>query len=127
MAKKIFVLIDEIQYLNSPANFIKLITDHYKNFKLIVSGSSTFEIRKKMEKALVGSYPKIALLKIKEKKEKYLSQIINTYLKKDIRNLAGIKEIEKYNLKKYFCVSLRGYKKHNKNLIYPWELKIINN
>ena len=52
--KRIFVLVDEIQYLENPTNFIKLVNDHYLNLKLIVSGSSTFEIRKKFEKALVG-------------------------------------------------------------------------
>jgi hypothetical protein len=143
--ERIFVLIDEIQYLENPMNFLKLVSDHYRNLKLIVSGSSTFEIRKKIERALVGralvfeifglsfeeflifkeyqkglepiltkikieelkelfsefvlygSYPKISLIFEKEKKEKYLWQIIDTYLKKDIRDLAEIKEIEKFN------------------------------
>lgn len=145
LEKRIFVLIDEIQYLKNPTNFLKLVNDHYRNFKLIVSGSSTFEIRKKIGKALVGralifeifglsfeeflifkkyvkgikpvltgvkeeelkklfaefilfgSYPKISLIPEKEKKEKYLWQIIDTYLKKDIRDLAEVKEIEKFN------------------------------
>jgi len=145
LKKKIFVLIDEIQYLDEPTNFLKLAVDHYKNFKLIVSGSSTFEIRKKIGQALVGrafvfevfglsfeeflifkeygkglspvftrvkqeelkklfeefvlfgSYPKISLISEKEKKEKYLWQIVDTYLKKDIRDLAEVKEIEKFN------------------------------
>ena len=145
LERKVFVLIDEIQYLKSPTNFLKLIVDHYPGFKLIVSGSSTFEIKQKFEKALVGrifvfeifglsfeeflifkgceketgvvltkikenelkelfkefvlygSYPKIALIPEKEKKEKYLWQIIDTYLKKDIRDLAEIRETEKFN------------------------------
>ena len=145
LKKKIFILIDEIQYLKNPTNFLKLISDHYKNFKLIVSDSSTFEIRKKFGKALVGralifelfglsfkefllfkgyqkplepvltsikeeelkelftefvlygSFPKIALVSEKEKKEKHLWQIVDTYLKKDIRDLAEVKEVEKFN------------------------------
>ena len=145
LKKRVFVLIDEIQYLDKPTNFLKIVSDHYENFKLIVSGSSTFEIRKKIGKALVGrafvfevfglsfeefltfkeydkkitpiltkikeeeikklfeeyvlfgSYPKISLISEKEKKEKYLWQIIDTYLKKDIRDLAEVKEIEKFN------------------------------
>lgn len=145
LKKRVFVLIDEIQYLKNPTNFLKLISDHYRNLKLIVSGSSTFEIRRKVEKALVGralifeilglsfeeflifkeyqkglepvltrvkeeelrelfteftlygSYPKISLISEKEKKEKYLWQIIDTYLKKDIRDLAVIRETEKFN------------------------------
>ena len=145
LKKKVYVLIDEIQYLENPTNFLKLSVDHYRNLKLIVSGSSTFGMKKKVEKALVGrtlvfevfglsfaeflifkgykkgvktvltkikeeelknifteftiygSYPKISLISGKEKKEKYLRQIIDTYLKKDIRDLAEIKEIEKFN------------------------------
>ncbi len=143
--KRTFFLIDEIQYLNNPANFIKLVVDHCPNIKLIASGSSTFEIKKKLEKALVGrtytfeifglsfeefllfknygkksipiytnikqqelvklfeeftifgSLPKVVLMTEKEKKEKYLWQIIDTYLRKDIRDLAGVKEIDKFN------------------------------
>ena len=145
LKKRIFVLIDEIQYLDNPTNFLKLVSDHYRNLKLVVSGSSTFEIRKKIGQALVGralifeifglsfeefltfkeykqgitpvltkikeeelknlfeefvlfgSYPKISLISEREKKEKYLWQIIDTYLKKDIRDLAEVKEIEKFN------------------------------
>jgi hypothetical protein len=145
LKKRVFVLIDEIQYLTNPTNFLKLTYDHYPNIKLIVSGSSTFEIRRKIDKALVGralvfeifglsfkefltfkeykkgleavltkvkeeelkelfrefviygSYPKIALIQEKEKKEKYLWQIIDTYLRKDIRDLAEIRETEKFN------------------------------
>jgi len=145
LEKRVYVLIDEIQYLKNPTNFLKLLSDHYLDFKAVVSGSSTFEIRKKMEKALVGravvfeifglsfeeflifkgynkpiepvltevkeeelktlftefvlygSYPRVPLMSEKEKKERYLWQIIDTYLKKDIRDLAEIKEVEKFN------------------------------
>lgn len=145
LKKKVFVLIDEVQYLKNTTNFLKLTKDHYRNIKLIVSGSSTFEIRKKIGKALVGrtlvfeifglsfeeflifkeykkgsqpvftkikedelkelfkeyvlfgNYPKISLIFGKERKEKYLWQIIDTYLKKDIRDLAEVKEVEKFN------------------------------
>lgn len=143
--KKIFVFIDEIQYLKNPSSFLKLAADHYKNIKLVVSGSSSFEIKNKFkdslvgrtvnfeifnlsfeefllfkgisfeqktaftekkinelkelfeEYALYGGYPKIVLEPELEKKEKYLQQIIDTYVKKDIRDLAGIKDIEKFN------------------------------
>jgi len=43
--EKIVIFIDEIQYLNNPTNFLKYIYDNYKNIKLIISGSSTLEIR----------------------------------------------------------------------------------
>ncbi|TRZ77627.1 ATP-binding protein [bacterium] len=144
---KVFVLIDEIQYLENPSSFLKLIADHHKNIKLIVSGSSSFAIKSKFKDSLVGrtvnfeifplsfeefllfkkqsinsslqkkltdkavnelkewfeeftlygGYPKIVLTKSVELKEKYLQQIIDTYIRKDIKDLADIREIDKFN------------------------------
>ncbi len=143
--KKLWVFIDEIQYLSNPSNFLKLIYDHYKNINLLVSGSSTFEIRKKFKDSLVGrtlifevfplsffeflrfkgekiptgtkitekrknelkklfieyvrygGYPRIVLTEEGRKKEKYLSQIINSYILKDIRDIGNIRDIGKFN------------------------------
>src|SRR4030043_1669334 len=50
--KKCFVLVDEIQYLADPSSFLKLVADHHKNIKLIVSGSSSFAIKTKFQDAL---------------------------------------------------------------------------
>ena len=49
------------------------------------------------EYILYGGYPKIVLTPEIEKKEKYLQQIIDTYVKKDIRDLADVKDIDKFN------------------------------
>ena len=143
--KKSYILIDEIQYLSNPSSFLKLIADHHKNLKLIISGSSSFAIKSKFRDSLVGrtvnfeifnlsfreflffknykfkdgvtftqkkidelhsrfreyvlygGYPKIVLTPEVEKKEKYLQQIIDTYVKKDIRDLAAVKDIDKFN------------------------------
>lgn len=143
--KKIFVFIDEIQYLENPSSFLKLISDHHKNIKLVVSGSSSFAIKDKFKDSLVGrtvnfeifnlsfkeflvfknyyfeegkaftgkkidelkklfreyvlygGYPKIVLTPEIEKKEKYLQQIVDTYVKKDIRDLASVKDVDKFN------------------------------
>jgi predicted AAA+ superfamily ATPase len=142
--EKVFVLIDEIQYLKNPSSFLKLTYDHYKNLKLIVSGSSSFEIKSKFkdslagrtlefeifplsfeefmifknstlygtdftakkieelkiyfkEYVLYGGYPKIVLTDDIELKEKYLKQLIDTYIKKDIRDLASVKDVYKFN------------------------------
>jgi len=51
---KIFLIIDEIQYLDDPTKFLKIMHDHYPALKLIVSGSSTFEIKKKFKESLAG-------------------------------------------------------------------------
>jgi len=143
--KKLYVFIDEIQYLENPSSFLKLAADHYKSIKLIVSGSSSFAIKSKFkdslvgrtvdfeihslsfqeflafkeyrfepgkvftqkkidelrnqfkEYALYGGYPKIVLTRELEKKERYLQQIIDTYVKKDIRDLANVKDLDKFN------------------------------
>ena len=143
--KKLFVLIDEIQYLAEPSSFLKLIADHHRYLKLIVSGSSSFEMKSKFkdslvgrtvnfeiyplsfrelltfkgvsyipeiplteikirelqvlyfEYALYGGYPKIVLTDERDRKEKYLQQIIDTYIRKDIRDLAEIKDVNRFN------------------------------
>ncbi len=144
-SNKVYVLIDEIQYLDHPSGFLKLVADHYKNIKLIISGSSSFEIKSKFKDSLAGrtvnfeifnlsfeefllfnnyyfdknekvtekkinelialfenyvrygGFPKVVLTKEIDVKEKYLQQIIDTYVKKDIRDLARVKDIEKFN------------------------------
>ncbi|MDR1944656.1 MAG: AAA family ATPase [Candidatus Peribacteria bacterium] len=46
--------IDEIQLLDNPSNFLKLIYDMFhKNIKLVVSGSSSFYIDKKFKDSLM--------------------------------------------------------------------------
>ncbi len=53
--QKIFVFIDEIQYLDDPASFLKYLYDeHRESIKLIVSGSSSFYIDKKFKDSLSG-------------------------------------------------------------------------
>ena len=46
---------------------------------------------------LYGGYPKIVLTPEVYRKEKYLQQIVDTYVKKDIRDLAGVMDIDKFN------------------------------
>jgi predicted AAA+ superfamily ATPase len=143
--KKLFVLIDEIQYLEDPSSFLKLLADHHRYLKIIVSGSSSFEMKSKFKDSLVGrtvnfeiyplsfrefllfkgvpfipaehftekktmelrslytefalygGYPKIALTSEVNIKERYLQQIVDTYVRKDIRDLAEIKDVTKFN------------------------------
>jgi hypothetical protein len=143
--KKLYVLIDEIQYLSNPSSFLKLLADHHHNLKMIVSGSSSFEMKSKFKDSLVGrtvnfeiyplsfkefllfkgiplidlphytdkkiselqslfrefalfgGYPKIVMASEIKIKETYLQQIIDTYIRKDIRDLAEIKDVVKFN------------------------------
>lgn len=49
------IFIDEIHYLSDPAKFIKILVDHYSHrIKLILSGSSSLEIKNKFKESLVG-------------------------------------------------------------------------
>ncbi len=53
--QKIFVLIDEIQYLQNPTNFLKYHFDiHFEKIKIICSGSSAFYIDQKFKDSLAG-------------------------------------------------------------------------
>lgn len=143
---RIYLFVDEIQYLSNPSSFLKLTHDHHAEIKMIVSGSSSFEIKSKFKDTLVGrtvnfelfpldfeeflwfkkqsfhlkniinnkvligelqtlydkyvlfgGYPKIVMTEEVEIKEKYLQQIIDTYIKGDIRDIANIRHIEKFN------------------------------
>ncbi|MEK7449080.1 MAG: ATP-binding protein [Planctomycetota bacterium] len=143
----LYLFIDEIQYLKNPSNFLKIMRDHYAGrIKLLVSGSSSFELKSKFKESLVGrtvnfevyplsfrewlffkghhlnlgqkvisgltteelkksykeyvlygGYPRIVLENDVSRKEVYLQQIIDTYIRKDIRDLAGIKDILRFN------------------------------
>ncbi len=50
-----FLLIDELQYLDNPSNFLKYFYDEYKGrLKIIASGSSAFYLDKKFKDSLAG-------------------------------------------------------------------------
>ena len=53
--KKSYFLIDEIQYLDNPSNFLKYLYDEHRDkIKLIVTGSSSLELKAKLQDSLVG-------------------------------------------------------------------------
>ena len=53
--KRIYFLIDEIQYLKDPTNFLKYLYDEYEyNVKIIATGSSAFYIDNKFSDSLAG-------------------------------------------------------------------------
>ncbi len=52
---KNYFLIDEIQYLDNPSNFLKLLYDKYADrIKLIVTGSSSLEMKASLQDSLAG-------------------------------------------------------------------------
>lgn len=143
------VFIDEIQYLDEPTSLLKYTHDHFKHIKLIVSGSSTLEIRQKFKDSLAWrlfkfdinplnfeeflvfkgkenlakqiwkniefdiinkelkffyqeyllfwGYPKIALTNWIDEKKRYLKQLYDSYIQKDIKDIWKIKDVETFN------------------------------
>jgi len=51
--KDTYLFIDEVQYLDNPSSFLKLLADH-SQIHVIVSGSSSFKIKSKFKDSLVG-------------------------------------------------------------------------
>lgn len=94
LTKKNYIFVDEIQYMTNPTNFLKLVADRHRNLKLIVSGSSTLEIRQKFKDSLAGRkvvfevYPLDFYEFLIFKDEERLAE---TILKSDIRHI-GIKD-----------------------------------
>ena len=53
--KRVIVFMDEIQYLDDPSNFLKLLYDEYsKTIKIVATGSSAFYIDKSFKDSLAG-------------------------------------------------------------------------
>ena len=53
--KRVYVLIDEIQYLPNPTHFLKLLFDKYAPaLKIVATGSSAFYIDQKFKDSLAG-------------------------------------------------------------------------
>lgn len=52
---KAYILIDEVQYLEKPSNFLKLLFDKYSDkIKIVATGSSAFYINNKFTDSLAG-------------------------------------------------------------------------
>lgn len=53
--EKIFLFIDEIQYLQNASSVLKLFVDHHSDkFKIITSGSSVLSIKSNMKQSIMG-------------------------------------------------------------------------
>ncbi len=155
--EKVYLFIDEVQYLDNPSSIIKLLCDHHSHkIKLVVSGSSTFNIKKKFKDSLVGrififhvypldfeefldfrgwegnigvdypepinekikpffleylkygAYPAITQMGSAAKKLNYLKHIIDLYIRKDIRDIGNIRNIDKFNALLRYLADLSG-------------------
>src|SRR3989339_897410 len=95
---KQYVFIDEIQYLDDPSNFLKLLYDEKRSqIKIIASGSSSFYIDKKFRDSLAGrkylfeifalNFDEFILFKNEENILKQKGQKISAYYQDKIRAL----------------------------------------
>ncbi|HBE44031.1 MAG TPA: AAA family ATPase [Deltaproteobacteria bacterium] len=124
------LVIDEAQRVKGIGLNLKLVVDHIKGVKVIVTGSSSFDLawdigepltgRKytlklfplsqmeissieqrfeteaNLESRLVyGSYPEVVLTADNQLKEKYLKEVVGSYLYKDILELEGLRHPDK--------------------------------
>ncbi len=54
--EKKYLFIDEVQRLDNPGLTLKIIYDNFPNLKVLVTGSSSFEIKNTLSDALTGRY-----------------------------------------------------------------------
>lgn len=124
------LIIDEAQEINDIGKKLKLIVDTIDNIRVLISGSSAFELNNQVGEPLVGrmsviklfpiaqvefqeyeslletrsnlnnrliygSYPELLHLDDNKEKEKYLRELVYSYLLKDILAFEGIKKRDK--------------------------------
>ena len=88
--RPLYLFIDEIQYLDNPAQLVKLLVDHHPEIKIIASGSSSTGLRKKFKDSLPGRKQEFHLqsLTFKEflifRDERQLSELTRNFCLKDI-------------------------------------------
>ncbi len=167
--KKSLLIFDEIQLLKDPSNMLKLLHDHFKNLKIIATGSSSLQIKSKFSDSLAGrkkvfiidpldfdefllfksedkllklrelffhekdkqslkplieakskaflelfneytvfgGYPEVVLKDAKKDKVEKLDSIVSSYIKKDIKDLVHIENIEGFNnLIRYLAINI---------------------
>jgi hypothetical protein len=124
------LVVDEAQKISHIGINLKLIVDHIPEIRIIVTGSSSFDLARStgepltgrkytlklfplaqmeigqiekihqteanLENRLIyGSYPEVVLMKDNKGREKYLKEIVSSYLYKDILELDGIRHSAK--------------------------------
>ncbi len=104
--KKLYVFIDEIQRIKEPGIFLKGIYDSNLNCKLIISGSSSLEIKSKVVEPLTGRKKTFFLYPLSFKE-------FVLFKEKNIDQFKPIKKVYLDKLKKYLDEYLRygGYPK----------------
>ncbi len=122
--------IDEAQQIPEIGKALKLMVDHIPDIKIIITGSSAFDLSNKIgepltgrkttfylfpfsqteynqnetivetsgrlnERLILGNYPELFQLNDRNDKVRYLSELISSYLFKDILRFEGIRSADK--------------------------------
>lgn len=125
------LIIDEAQKIPNIGLNLKLIVDQIPNIKVLVSGSSPFDLSQQIGEPLTGrkttlklfpvsakeivenfgldyqesllpqnlifgSFPEVLVSKEQAQKEKYLKELLDSYLLKDLLALEGVKKSKKF-------------------------------
>jgi len=127
---KLFLVLDEAQKIPNIGSSLKLMIDEIKGLKIIVTGSSAFDVEnytgepltgrkitfnlyplaeqeydqihplnvrkdKLRERLIYGNYPELLQLRTKAEKNRYLNDLVSSYLLKDILSFENIKNSDK--------------------------------
>jgi len=127
---KLFLVIDEAQKIPDIGNCLKLMVDEIEGLKILITGSSAFDVKndtgepltgrkytfnlyplseqevkdvypisikkdKFRERLIYGSYPELLQLSSKAQKNRYLNELLSSYLMKDILAFENIKSADK--------------------------------
>lgn len=131
------IFIDEFHYLKDAVKLFKAVYDLKTNIKIVASGSSSLEIHKHLKESLAGrrevvevfplslaewsqqhkafeeylifgGLPGLVHLPRREDQIEYLSQIVQTYVLKDIRSLIREENIRAFNHLLFFLAEHQG-------------------
>ncbi len=109
--RKVYVFIDEVQYLDDPSNFLKFMYDEYAGrIKLVVSGSSAFYIDQKFKDSLAGR-KRLFILKMLDFKEflqfKGYGELVENFPEAPLLKKRNIPKLVKDKLDRLFLEFIR--------------------
>ncbi len=131
------IFIDEFHYLKNASKVFKGIFDLKKNIKIVASGSSSIEIHKHLKESLagrqrvfkiypltfnewqqtngslgdflaMGGMPGLVHIQKRDEKIEYLSQIVQSYILKDIKGLIKEENVRAFNHILFFLAENQG-------------------
>ena len=135
--KDMIIFVDEFHYLKNASKLFKGLYDLKKNIKVIASGSSSIEIHKHLKESLAGrrkifnifplvlnewqqtgkknddfliygGLPGLLNLSTRSEKIEYLSQMVQTYIMKDIKGLVKEENIRAFNHLLFYLAEHQG-------------------